>query len=214
MTVGFWARARPANAPTVRLRAAPFLAPRRRRVRSSSRTLRRSLSRAEADAGRTAADALDPDVLVAGEGRVEVRRRHDHLRVERLVVSVAGPIEVGRQNDRVRIRRDRPRRLGGGALEHRAGQHLGGVPPDALSGLTAGERGLCDGVRTAKAAPCVHGCACGVECAAAGQEGGSGRDTGDVGCMEGKADRGARPGRRGDRQGQRGQRHERRQRSA
>src|SRR4026209_154173 len=48
----------------------------------------------EIDVRLGAADALDPEGLVAGNVRGEVGRRHDDLRVERLLVAVAGAVEV------------------------------------------------------------------------------------------------------------------------
>src|SRR5437773_12403264 len=46
-----------------------------------------------------AAHAFHPEVLDAGENRVEIGLGYDHLRGERFVDPVSGPIEIGEQDD-------------------------------------------------------------------------------------------------------------------
>src|SRR5436190_1562563 len=108
--------------------------------------LRGRRSGAEVRDRRGTADALDPDVLDAGELGCDVAGGDDHLRGEGLVVTVTGAVEVCQQHDRVLVGDRGLQRLGRGpgALEGRAWQQGGGVPADALAGQAAGQRALAD----------------------------------------------------------------------
>src|SRR5262245_59078578 len=91
---------------------------------------------AEVDALRDAATHVLHPHVHAWEVRREVSIRHDDLRGERFVVAVAGPIKVRLEHDHVFAGEGSLERLGlgAGALERRAVQERGGVPPDSLAG--------------------------------------------------------------------------------
>src|SRR6266542_4793344 len=102
----------------------------------------------------SAADTLNPNVLDPADVGCDVVGGDDHLRRERLVVTVTGAVEVCEKHDRVliggcglqRLRR-RP-----GALEGRAPPELDRVPANAFANETSGKWALADVARASKAA--------------------------------------------------------------